>query len=191
MERHQVRRTALFVTTLAALVGLVGCSSETPGNAIPGDDETGLQVPTEGGGETEPPETSETETETSSGAASLEPCELLSPEDLAALSLGPGEEDAAAGARSCSWQTAGGQVVGADIWDDLGIGDVQSKSTPQPKTVGSHKATQYVGELGACAVAIELTATSRVDVIGVADGDLAKACQIANDAANLVERKLP
>lgn len=189
MERHEVRRTALFVTTLAALVGLVGCSSETPGNAVPGDDETGLQVPTESGGDTEPPETSESETD--SGADSLKPCELLSPEDLTALSLGPGEEDAAAGARSCSWQTPEGIVIGADIWDNLGIGDVQSKSAPQPKTVGSRKATQYTGELGACAVAIELTATSRVDVIAVADGDLAKACQVANDAAKLVERNLP
>ena len=187
-----MRRTALLVTTVATLViGLASCSSETPGEATPGDDSTGLQVPTEGGdgGTTEPPETSESETD--SPADSLEPCELLSSDDQSALSLGSGEEESLGGARTCLWQASGSHTVSVDIWNNLGIDEVQSKTKPQPKNVGSHQAVQYTGDLGVCVVAIELTESSRVDVGGVAGGDIAKACDVANQAAELVEPKLP
>jgi len=191
MERYPVRRKALLAMLAAVLLGIVGCSSETPGAATPGEDgETGVQIPTNGGGgSTESPETSETET--GSPADDLEPCDLLSSGEQSSLSLGPGEEKTLAGARSCTWQASGSHTVGTDIWDNLGIEDVESTTEPEPKTIGSHNAMQYVGELGVCAVALELTDTSRVDVISVAGGDVAKACTIANQAAELVEPKLP
>ncbi|GAB3433433.1 DUF3558 family protein [Actinophytocola sediminis] len=188
-----MRRTALFVATVAtAAIWLVGCSSETPGSATSGEDEgTELQVP-DGDGPTESPDPSES---TGSGgdspAESLEPCDLLSTDDQATLSVSQGEEETIGGARSCTWQASGSHTVGTDVWDSLGLADVESKSTPEPKRIGSHEAVQYTGDLGACAIAIELDETSRVDVISVAGGDLAKACTVANQAAELVEPKLP
>ncbi|WP_162292987.1 DUF3558 family protein [Actinophytocola xinjiangensis] len=176
---------------VALAVALVSCSSETPGDATSGDgDGTSVQIPTEGGDSetTEPPETSESGT---GSADSLEPCELFSSDDLAALSLTGGQEEELAGARVCLWQATDNHTVSAGVWANLGIDDVQSKTPPEPKTVGSRPATQYTGELGVCVVALELTETSRVDVTAAAQGDLNKACSIANQAAELVEPKLP
>lgn len=193
MERYSVRRKVLHAMTLAALLaGVVACSSETPGDATPGGDGgTDVQIPTEGGGgSSEPPETT-TETESGSPADELAPCDLLTSDEQSSLSLGAAVEEDLGGARSCEWQASGSHLVRVDIWNDLGIDGVKSKTTPEPKTVGSHDAMQYTGELGVCAVALELTETSRVDVVSVAGGDVPKACTIANQAAKLVEPKLP
>lgn len=116
---------------------------------------------------------------------------MLSTDDQSALSLSGGQEEDIAGARVCTWQASGSHTVSTGVWDNLGIGDVQSKTEPESKTVGSRPATQYTGDLGVCVVALELTESSRVDVTGAAHGDMTKACAVANQAAELVEPKLP
>ncbi len=126
-----------------------------------------------------------------SGTADLQPCDLLSAQDLTALGLpGCGVERDVGPARSCQWQTSGSHTVSVGVIDELGIDGVRSDSTPAPLDVGSHRPVQYVGVLGTCAVAIEVTDSSRVDVLGSAGGDMTKACGFANQAAELVEPKL-
>ncbi|MCT2585923.1 DUF3558 domain-containing protein [Actinophytocola gossypii] len=180
------------MTFAAALaVGLSGCSSETPGNASPTENS--------GGNTPSFPEDSPTDEETTSpsesesGTTGLEPCELFTEQDLAALGLPsePKEEEELGPARSCYWQTSGSHLVGVGIIDELGIDQVQSETPPEPLTVGSHDAVQYTGALDVCAVSIAVTDSSRVDVSSVAGGDMAKACDHAKQAAELVEPKLP
>jgi hypothetical protein len=187
-----VRRISLLVTTIATLaVGLVGCSSESLGDARAQDDGTDIQIPAEDGGGATTAPTEAAEAETDARAGSLDPCELLSADDQSALSLGPGQEEALGGARTCLWQAPGSHTVGTQIWDNLSIDEVQSNTEPQTKTVASRRAMQYTGNLGVCAIALELTDSSRVDVTGVAGGDMDKACEVANRAAELVAPKLP
>ena len=188
-----MRRTALIVTFAAALaVGLAGCSSETPGDASPTENTGGENVPSF-------PEDTPTDEETTepsegdSGTADLQPCELLTAEDLAALGLPaePLEEGELGPARTCQWQTSGSHTVTVGVIDEFGIDEVQSENPPEPTTVGSHDAVRYEGLGGTCGVAIAVTESSRVDVLGIAGGDLAKGCDHASQAAALVEPKLP
>jgi hypothetical protein len=189
-----VRRTALLATTAVLVVGFAACSDETAGDATPGGNSGTVSLfPTEGGGNGEtstPPGTSESSDD--SPAASLQPCELLTAEGQAELALGPGTEDTLGGARICEWQAASDvYVVLTSIWENMGIDEVRSTTDPQPKTVGSHRAVQYTSAASTCAVALELTDSSRVDVSSSAAGDVTKACSVANQAAVLVEQELP
>lgn len=189
-----MRRSVLLVPVLAVLLaGLVGCSSETPGNATPGDNGEstgGPTIPTEDTA-TDPPTESSADPGSGDGTQALQPCDLLTQQEQASLLLGPGEEDKIGSARVCMWQAPGVHTVGVGIFDDLGLDDVQSKTDAQPLTVGSHDAVQYTAGVSTCSVAVAVTDSSRVDVSGVANGDMAKACEVAKHAAELVEPKLP
>lgn len=188
-----MRRAALVVTFAAALaVGLSGCSSETPGNAS-------LTEATDGGGVQSFPMGTPADdgtaepSETGSGTASLKPCELLTTADLTTLGL-PGEpvaEGRLGPARRCQWQASGSHGLDIAVMDYLGIDQVQSETPPEPLTVGSHDAVKVTGALEVCAVAIAVTDSSRVDMVGSANGDLNMACDLANQAAERVEPRLP
>lgn len=171
-------------------LGLVGCSEETPGDATAGDSTNRPTIPTEGGdtGTDEPTGTSESG---GSGTADLQPCDLLSSSDQATFGVGPGVEDEVGPARACQWQASGKHTITIGVIDDLGLDEVQSSGPTQSMKIGSHDAVQYTGGVSACAFAIGVTDSSRVDVTGVANGDETKACTVAKQAAQLVEPKLP
>jgi hypothetical protein len=124
---------------------------------------------------------------------------VLTPQDLAALDVPaePNDDGRLGGARYCRWQKphsdTPGHTVGVGIFDELGIGEdeITSNTEPQPRTVGAHQAMQYTGGAGVCVVAIGVTESSRVDVSGVSDGDMKRACKVAKKAAKLVEPHLP
>jgi hypothetical protein len=179
----------LLVPVAAVLaLGLVGCAEETPGDATAGDS---TERPTIPGGDTGTSEPTETSEGGDSGTADLAPCDLLSSSEQATFSLGAGVEEEIGPARACQWQASGQHTITIGVIDDLGLDDVQSTGAKQPMKVGSHDAVQYDGALGTCAIAIGVTDKSRVDVSGVANGDVPKACGVAKQAAELVEAKLP
>ena len=175
-----------LLVPMVALVafGLAGCAEQTPGDATAGD--TRPTIP----GGTDPSEPGETGGE-DSGTADLQPCELLTSSERATFDLGAGAEDEIGPARACLWQASGQHTITVGVIDELGLDDVQSTGAKQPTKVGSHDAVQYAGVLGTCAIAIGVTDTSRVDVSGVAGGDMTRACGVAKQAAALVEPKLP
>jgi hypothetical protein len=188
MEREIVRRSVLLVPVLAALLaGTLACSAKTAGTAVPGPDTTNGQEPTTG--QTSSPRTSPTNSQAGTGA--LKPCELLTTSEQGQFGLGEGAEEQIGGARSCRWQKAGSYTIVVGIFDTLGLKDVVSTSETKPVTVGRHKAVQRTGGASACAIAIEVTESSRVDVSSVARGDVEKGCELALQAAELVEPKLP
>ena len=160
-----VRFLLVPVVALLAL-GLAGCSDETAGDATPGQSTNRPTIP---GGDTstEAPAESSEPGGGDSGTGQLQPCDLLTADELARFNLGEGVED------------------------ELGTDQVQTSGSKEPMKVGSHDAVRYDGVLGTCVVAIGVTDTSRVDVTAAADGDLQKACTVAKQAAQLVEPKLP
>ncbi|MGH3759771.1 MAG: DUF3558 family protein [Actinophytocola sp.] len=175
----------------AVALVLAGCSQETPGNASPGGngDGTGLPtIPTEDTSEpAEPTETGGGD----SGTGDLQPCELLTSAEQSQLQLAAGTEDDIGGQRTCLFTASGSHTVSIGVADELGLADVQSSGPATPTTIGSHDAVQFTGGVSSCAFALGVTDTSRVDVISAANGDEARACGIAKQAAELVEPKLP
>lgn len=191
-----MRRTAQLVAVLTTFViGLAGCASGFP------DDVAGGEATDDGGGALVPEDTptgqARTETEQAeSGTAALQPCELLTAEDLTALDLPTTEKEARnlGPARGCQWQKPHsdepGHTVTLGIMDELSIDEVVSDTDPKPLTVGSHEAMRYTAG-GSCGIAMAVTESSRVDVLGTSDGDLKRGCKVAKRAAKLVEQHLP
>lgn len=97
---------------------------------------------------------------------------------------------------SCQWRVTKASVkdsytIAVGIYERRGLKDIVASGQIQKIQVGSRQAAQYLGEGGAhCAVALEVTASSRVDVL--ATGDSAdKLCGPVLEAAKLVEPELP
>jgi hypothetical protein len=113
--------------------------------------------------------------------------------------LTSGQPATVPGARACRWQknadTSGdGYLVSVNIYDQAGLDQLNTTSfdvTNYP--VGSHQgrlSKEKVG--GACAVSIEVTSTSRVDIGGVdGQGRQQQACTVAETVAPSVAQKLP
>ena len=116
---------------------------------------------------------------------------MLDADDMERLGVEPGVQDQVASARTCQWQRSGHYTISAAIWEKLGLADVRSKSKPRPLTIGARDAVRATGGVSACAYALELSETSRVDVSAAANGDEARACRVARRMASLVESKLP
>lgn len=179
----------LLVPVIAALaLGLAGCSEETPGDAT-ADESTDRPTIPGGHPSTEPP--TESSEPGGAGTADLQPCDLLSSDDQATLSVPQGVEDEIGSARTCEWQASGQYTITAAVFDDAGLDAVQSQGPKTPMKVGAHDAVQATGGVDTCAVAIGVTDSSRVDVATTAGGDMTKACTVAKQAAQLVEPKLP
>ena len=185
-----MRYLLIPVFALCAL-GLVGCAEETPGDATAGDDTNQPTRPTLPTGDPGTSEPTETGSSGGSGTADLKPCDLLTSAEQAQFNLGAGAEDELGPARACLWQASGQHSISVGVIDDLGLDEVQSTGAKEPTKVGAHDAVKYPGPLGACSFAIGVTDTSRVDVSGIAGGDMTKACDVAKQAAELVEPKLP
>jgi hypothetical protein len=180
-------RLRLLPVLAAAVLVLGGCSEETPGVASPGDGgATGLPtLPTE---DTTDPTG---EDPGGSGTADLQPCDMLTSDEQNQLQLAGGTEDEVGQARTCTWSASDEYSVSVGIEDALGLDDVQSTGPKKPMTVGSHDAIQSTGGASSCAVNLGVTDTSRVDVVSSASGGVERACEIAKQAADLVEPKLP
>jgi hypothetical protein len=190
-----VRRSIVGVVAVFLMVaGLVACSEKTVGQALPSD----MTVSSTGAGSGGPFPTGSgrpTSTQPSvprSPIADVLPCSLLSASEVAELRAGPGKDERVNNARACNFNDGDGFVLGVAIYDELGLEDLVAGSDIKPvPTVGRHKAVQAIGGIDTCGIVIEVTKTSRVDVLGTAGGNEQKSCEIALRAAKLVEPRLP
>ncbi len=192
-SRARSRRMRALARLLVPMIALVlgGCAEERSGDATAGDGPDQQMPPTLSTPDV--PETSEPTRRGESGGpstAELQPCHLLTADEQAQFDLGAGIEDEVGPARVCLWQATGQHSLSVGVIDELGLDEVQSTGALEPTTVGSHDAVRYDGPLGTCTFAIAVTDTSRVDVSGVAGGDMTTACAVAKQAADLVETKL-
>lgn len=129
------------------------------------------------------------------GLAALRPCEIFTTDEAVQLGLTePGEPNTLGGARGCDWTISGSHVTAIAIWDKLGADDLTSRGRVSPTQVGGHKAKKIEDGFGKgmCGILLEVSRSSSVGVTITATRlDTAKACLLVEQAAPVVERKLP
>lgn len=164
-----------------AVVGLalVGCSSQEPGNATPGD------TPTTTG------KISPTSTSNGVGIGDVDPCSLLKSEDVSKLNLtAPQKVDA----NSCQWRTLDRTLVRLSTYANKGLKDYVLGPSSQPSDiqVGKHEAKLVKKSLSdfSCAVSIGVTTSSRIDVNSSGPG-LEGSCAASKSVAEAIEPNLP
>lgn len=188
MRNFTMMRTVLPLFAVS-LFGLSACSGEEPGNALPTDS----AVSTESS-----PASDKQSPQTDAATASLDPCSLLGPSDLAEFgTFGDGESKQLGGARGCSFykelDSASDDTltIGVAIRDSQGVAEVRDQGNGiETGTVsGDREAAQTSGG-SACLIALAVGENSRVD-IGVTATYADKVCKIADAVAAIVEPKLP
>jgi hypothetical protein len=130
--------------------------------------------------------------------AQMQPCDLISDDEAAQLSLGNNSANNQDETPQCAWLYEGGSDRLAVIlsFEPASIdGIAGSDITPVP-SIGSHDAATFTSAINAPAVAIGVDEKSRVDVqVGAMQlgesPDPAQANQLAMDVATAVEPKLP
>ncbi|EWC61320.1 hypothetical protein UO65_3376 [Actinokineospora spheciospongiae] len=130
--------------------------------------------------------------------ASLDPCEMLTDAQKRTLGVtGEPKPNETTSSKYCQWQVddnpavPDGYALGVLVFPESGIDQVNAVGEKTPVTVGSRRAIQSVRAGGSvCAISIEVTATSRVDVQASGD-DAPELCTAALDAAKVVEPELP
>ena len=182
------RRITLLPLLASAALTVAACGGSTPGTASPTSSATST--------------TSGSSTGSSDAANKLlqtDPCSLLSSSVLSQYGLGAGKSSNDAGARSCGWQkptdnNGNGYTLGVDIWDSLGIKDIDpSSNTITDDPINGRPAKQTQDKVGdVCAVVLGVTDSSRVDVqVNESNSDMSQACQEANQFAKIIGPELP
>ncbi|MFC9251669.1 DUF3558 family protein [Amycolatopsis thailandensis] len=177
----------LYVVPLAAAaLVLAACSSEKPGSASPAPSAPPAQssassAPATSGGDT----------------ASVDPCSLVSAADLASYgTFKPPTNENAGGARLCTLNKEAASAseslsIGIGVRDTQGLDSVSDAGNGKTTgNVNGRKAILAPRPPGGCLMALELSASARVDVL-IAGGDTEKACGTAEKVADIVEPKLP
>lgn len=95
------------------------------------------------------------------------------------------------GIRDCEYQAPGSFTGGVTIYDDEGIKDVTGRTQLKNTKINGRDAVQGVSPAGICSVAMKIDESSRVEASAGARANEQKACEVANQIAQLVEPKLP
>jgi hypothetical protein len=129
---------------------------------------------------------------------SIDPCELITEEDLAEVGKFEKEYEEAAGARTCYWQHTfenGGDGFGFAV----GVRDSQSIETVRDNGSGVHsdEVNQRPSvwtvdpQFDDCVFAMKIDDVSRVDVTVSGSSESNDSCEIAEVIAGMVEPRLP
>ena len=183
--------TKLLRAVLPMVAGgllLAGCTTTEGGTASPASTSSAAQTASSG-------------TPGTPGAAStksLDPCDLLTPADVAGLArFGAADKKDVPGGRTCGYtkQVASASEEGLSV--GVAVRDAQSIDSVNDagggKTTGNvngRKAIQAPSPPAGCTLALGVGDSARVDVV-VVSADSAKACDIASQIADKVEPKLP
>ncbi|EWC60051.1 hypothetical protein UO65_4617 [Actinokineospora spheciospongiae] len=109
---------------------------------------------------------------------------------------GSGTPNSAPSSEACRWKVDKGTVadsytIGVVVFPKLGLDEVVSTGEKTPVQVADRRAIQSLRAAGSvCAISVEVTATSRVDVQITGD-DATALCPKALEAAELIEPALP
>ncbi|WP_189223949.1 DUF3558 family protein [Saccharothrix coeruleofusca] len=165
-------------------LALVSCSDGEAGDASPVSTTT---TTTDAGGAT-----SSTSKQASGNALeSIDPCEVLNSvaSQFNLTRIEEGDSD------SCAADYSKTVTVQFDIHADRRLADYRPEPTSElsDTSVGGRKAKLVKKALtsSSCAVAVEVSATSRFDVFASANASLDEACDAATKVAAAVEPKLP
>lgn len=194
--RHQVKRLLAVAPVLVVVAaGVAACGGQETGTAQPGVSTGSSQASGSDSSAAQPPASSGAAGAGNGPLAGTDPCSLLPQQFLGQLGVGqgrPGQVDPGV-SRGCDYE---GQSYGVSvvIFDTLGIYRPDAPQQGQPITVngGAHTAKQRATVSGTgCAISMEVTGSSSVDVISEADGGEQRSCQLATLVAQAVEPQLP
>lgn len=184
-----VRRAALVSAVAIAGFGTAGCGdTNAPGTAVPATTTTGTSA-----SDTKPTSTTATSSTKAESLADTDPCELLTADDKSALGVTKSEGPEKFGtARICRFRAAAGGIT-PSIWDAAGLAQAVETGPVSDVTVGSREAKQMRNTAtGGCVVMLAVAESSRVDVLATdRQGDRDEACDLALQAAKLIEPNLP
>ena len=129
------------------------------------------------------------------GLATIDACDLLTTEEATSLGVPPqGRPDEIVGLRRCDWGTEEGGPS-TTINEDLGIDglNLDDASSVTDITVGQHQAKRVVEGSGPgyCNVIFAVGDSANVSVLALYLNDTPRACATADQAAALIEPKLP
>lgn len=184
LTRNLVIRSILPIAVLGVV--LAGCADKQGGTPTAGSD-----TPATTGTSAKP-----TTTSPSGTGADLESFDACAAVQAAAGQL-PLTEIEPAGKQSCDAEWGTTVSVGVKAYPTLGVADFVPGSSSQVSdiTIGSHKARKVTapggGTNSSCAVTIEITAKSRVDIVATANASQEEACDAAQKLAEAIEPKLP
>ncbi|MGQ0773371.1 MAG: DUF3558 family protein [Pseudonocardiales bacterium] len=174
------------IAPLALVFAVAGCS--VPEASVPGV-EPGTSVPPPA--KTSPPPGTTQPT----GLAAIEACDLLTVREASSLGLSPPEPaDEILGLRRCDWKgVAGG--ISTTINEDRSINELvlTDASSVTDVTIGRHQAKRALETSGPgyCDVIFAVGDSANVSVLALYLNDTPTACKVADQAAALIEPKLP
>ncbi|SES26214.1 DUF3558 family protein [Actinokineospora terrae] len=171
---------ALLVVLCAA------CTTQTGGTALPAPGAPAGTTSTNGRPQPDP-----------RALQAAQPCDLLPAAALRPLGVtGVGKPASTSKARQCEWRVDKGTVaesytIAVVIYESTGVADIKTDKEIEYLNVGAHSAARFFtrGSAG-CALGLEITPTSRVDV-QVTGEDPEALCGPALEAAKQVEPALP
>jgi hypothetical protein len=179
--------TVIALTALAGCTTVAACGTQEAGS--PTARSSATTTPTVAGQQTT------TSPSTSSGVVIADPCALLDSEALAQLGYaGQGDKKTANGAVTCIWAKPEGSIevtLSPRGVDELNLG---SATKVEPTMIGGHagkRVEELNGVVGDCSFSLAISSRSSVSVGVFMAGETAQACAQAEQAAKLVEPKLP
>ncbi len=130
------------------------------------------------------------------GLAAIEACDLLTAQEASSLGMRPqGRAEKISYLRRCGWTTPGGGGVSTGINEHLGIDglNLADASSVTDVRIGRHQAKRALDGIGRgyCEIDFAVGDTANVSVLALYRNDTARACAVADQAAVLVESKLP
>ncbi len=130
------------------------------------------------------------------GLAEIEACDLLTAQEASSLGMRPqGRAEKILHLRRCDWTTPGGGGVTTGINERLGIDglNLADASSVTDVRIGRHQAKRALDGIGRgyCEIDFAVGDTANVSVLAMYLNDTARACAVADQAAVLVESKLP
>jgi len=129
------------------------------------------------------------------GLAAIDACDLLTAQEATSLGAPPqGHADEILGLRSCDWVTPEG-VVSTTIDEELGIDELalSDASNITNVTIGRHRAKRALEASGPgyCDIFFAIGDSANLSVSALYLNDTPRACAVADQAAALIEPKLP
>jgi hypothetical protein len=181
--RHVACGTMAVATVL---LGAVACSSEQPGTATP---TTGGSSAGAGGATSR-----SSSTAGSSIFADTDPCSLLPQDAVRQLQLAPGKPTnlSRPGAKDCVWSGAGyGTTV--TLFDGVSYDKSVPGQAAMPISIDgvSGRMVKRDAPGGNCALSLEVSQTSSVDVYSVANGVRQRACELSKLVTQAIAPNLP
>lgn len=181
---------------VVVVASLASCSTQTPGQAVPGAQAGSTGTPGTGTRTSSRPTSNRPPAD--SPLHDTDPCSLLDSAGQAKLGINtPGEPHNIVNSRGCRWRMRVGSdttVFDVGILDNQRIDQIPSNvQVEKIPNVGQHQAVRAKDVAGArnCAVILGVGDKSRVDNNVVAGNDVEKACELVMELARLVEPKLP